>query len=572
MTTPERPRWKCLKPSHTEGPEDRVATMETGRRVKEEPEDDVQDGPVKAVRKTVRIAAPKTERGKIAKGKSKVKPKAKVKTQLLKRTSKIKKNFVPKRRSTGSAKAESAGMTKVKKEPGTTGGKAKREPAKRERATSTKAKQSGKVVKVKKELNVRMKVKKEPPEKTLKVKKEFLKVKKEFKGPAGLARTPKEHFRHQVGFIEQVITGPWDVCFGGLGTGIVGVVPRGLAADDFDAPAAEPPTQAAVVSASASSQPLPDSEAAGEEEAEAEEEERAAGEEDGHVGGASSSSSSAPAASLVGRRAFTKDVVIILFKNAPNCKIQSRNLRSLGCYSGGLDAEAKTLSWESQRADKNSKKLNTIVSHVGRAGRVLVAVRPPSSKPGSDDCDYRMLGQVTRMDGLHDAECLVEEGDSVIQERGSKTVHKAISPACLSASLRTGVGLCGVTYTKSRFKLCASCSFSPARAVLHFDHLEPVGINAYQLPKGAKLEQAESSQGCKHRIVKRIRVKRAPDEDEAPGSSQSPARQGAAVAPPLAVVIKREPTDEAEYNAEGAEDRAFAQAIRDNLKESAGAP
>ena len=36
--------------------------------------------------------------------------------------------------------------------------------------------------------------------------------------------SPREHFVHQVAFLEQMVGPTWDLCFGALGTGIVGVV------------------------------------------------------------------------------------------------------------------------------------------------------------------------------------------------------------------------------------------------------------------------------------------------------------------------------------------------------------
>ena len=79
-----------------------------------------------------------------------------------------------------------------------------------------------------------------------------------------------------------------------------------------------------------------------------------------------------------------------------------------------------------------------IISHIGKGGRVIVAVRPPGSSV--DDVDYRLLGylarnyepltgasecflllnllagQVSKVDQVQRALCLVNPGDQVIQE------------------------------------------------------------------------------------------------------------------------------------------------------------
>jgi len=53
-----------------------------------------------------------------------------------------------------------------------------------------------------------------------------IKVKEEPKGRRGFARSPKDHFRFQVSFVNKFVSTPWRQCFGGLGTGIVGVRPQ----------------------------------------------------------------------------------------------------------------------------------------------------------------------------------------------------------------------------------------------------------------------------------------------------------------------------------------------------------
>eukprot|EP00931_Biecheleriopsis_adriatica_P033621 TRINITY_DN19506_c0_g1_i1.p1 TRINITY_DN19506_c0_g1~~TRINITY_DN19506_c0_g1_i1.p1 ORF type:complete len:496 (-),score=123.33 TRINITY_DN19506_c0_g1_i1:25-1485(-) len=439
------------------------------------------------------------------------KPRPKWRAKVLKaKPGKTQRNTVKIKKEKGKAKPGKTqrNAVKIKKEPedskqsaGAKPAKAKPSKAKRGQAKgkaskgkAAERKKPMKSVKVKKEIKA-VKVKSAPSSEST-----LVKVKKEpgVKSNKGFSLPPTEHFRHQVGFINQVVASAWEVCFGMLGTGLVGVrMKREPVAED----------------------------AAGDEAGPAAE---------GGSEGGSSSGAAGTSPSSSNKRLLQQGDVVILFRNAPACAAQSRNGKTSAAYEGGgLDVEKRTMSWSSQRRDKNSKLIKAIQSHVDSGGRLLVAVRPPVS---TGDVDYRMLGQVCRLDNLQEAKFLVDEGDMVVQERGSSMMHKAITFHCLSASLKSGIGLTAVTYSSklSNPRWCLSCCYRPPSAVLHFECLEPAGVMAYQLPRGAKLElqsQEEAEETAPSpRPTKRFRVKKPLEEEE----------DEAAETPGL-VSVKREP-------------------------------
>lgn len=573
-------------------------------KVKEEPEDDEQDDhqycytiDVKkqiskrmgATPTSVKKAETKIELHKSAKAKAKAKENKK------KATAKARKEKVKAKTGEKEVKSKARAKAKAAKEKADPKAKAEKRRlkinamilaqrnkfAQKEGGGLTEAKDSaGSNVRVKQEpgASVKMKLepgasaKKAPPGQAEKCKAMLAAVKKE---PGGLSRNPREHFRHQVAFIEQVISGPWDLCWGSLGTGIVGVCQRGIAAFDpaegagqgteaeeglddtvggrrqerkknkkNSAPArgeeegAEPEGAEAAegvddtVKGSSSSSSAPARGKTEGAEPEGEEAEEGVGDTDG----GSISSSSRRSAPARGQR-LSREAVIILFKNAPTCNLQTRNGMSIGGYIGALDVESLTLAWSSQRRDVHGRLLQAIVDHIGREGRVIVAVRPPAST------EYRVLGQVTRISGVREAETLLLEGDTVLQELGTKTVHKAIGPTCLSATLRAGVGLTTVSYESNGWKTCKSCCFSPAQAVLHFDELEDAGVCAYLLEKGSKLEETQGSSVATDRPLKRIRRKKASDAEVAPMAVAVKQEPGGGV-------VKQEPSEESEPGVE----------------------
>eukprot|EP00927_Polykrikos_kofoidii_P028037 TRINITY_DN2453_c0_g1_i3.p1 TRINITY_DN2453_c0_g1~~TRINITY_DN2453_c0_g1_i3.p1 ORF type:complete len:643 (-),score=123.04 TRINITY_DN2453_c0_g1_i3:355-2283(-) len=94
---------------------------------------------------------------------------------------------------------------------------------------------------------------------------------------------------------------------------------------------------------------------------------------------------------------------------------------------------------------------------------------------------YHLLGNVQSVVNPTDSQFLVNPGDSVIMEQGTRVFHKAISIACLSDVLRTGVGLTSVRYPFSgpnkevcpRF--CPMCCYQASSCTLHLDDIQTEG-------------------------------------------------------------------------------------------------
>jgi len=330
------------------------------------------------------------------------------------------------------------------------------------------------MVKAKKELVGKVKVKKEP----------------EVKALHGFARSAKEHYVFQVAFINSVAPQPWDPCFGGLGTGIVGVCPAGT----WTKPTK--PTKPGWMSRpqSSTSQNLDTSQAPVVDadldvvggEVPAEDADAAVDEDDGNSADVLS---------------FPLETTIIIFVNAPAHGLGSRSGRVLGGYSETINTALRTFQWSGQRCDKKAVKVKAIMAHRARGGRVVVAVRP------FDDRTFRLLGEVSLIDGFHEHCCLVDHGDDVIQERGTHTFHKAITVQCLNLGLRSGIGLFPTKYLPTRIglhRLCNGCCYEPAKITFHFDELSEKGITAFQL---------QATPG-----VKRERVKKEVKEEEDAGS------------------------------------------------------
>jgi len=242
----------------------------------------------------------------------------------------------------------------------------------------------------------------------------------------GYARDPKEHFHIQVSLINEVVRPPWCTCFGSLGTGIVGVRPEG----------------------------------------------------DSATGGADMFGARL-ACSETGSSEIPLDATIVIFVAAPSADLQTRGSRAMGGYKDDLDKVARTLDWSAQRGDLRNKKLTTIMSHVHGGGRVVVAVRSNLTKR------FTLLGTVSHIDAFCGARFLVEDGEHILQERGTRTYHKQITAACLNSGLRSGVGLREARYpvpTGDHVKFCLACCYAPSKATLHFHELRDEGVSAYSSP------------------------------------------------------------------------------------------
>lgn len=287
-------------------------------------------------------------------------------------------------------------------------------------------------------------------EKGVKVKKEKVAIKKELADSSsrtGVRTTKlwdsKTHYRHQVGFLDEVVSPPWKICFGALGTGIIGVVPE-------------------------------------------------------EKSSATSSSSSAkrvkaePDDSEVPSR-IPPGATVVLLLNAANCSLQGRNGVAMGGYGDTLDVENRSLHWKSQRSDRG-RVIGAIVSHQQKGGRLLVGVRATiasaAASVSEDGAKFKLLGRVSHIDNVQESRFLVEEGSFVICD-GAK-LHKCIGPSCLDAGLKAGIGLQPRRYPlpekdRKDYKFCGACCYAEANAKLHFDVLNEEGVHTYtRLPQQSK--------------------------------------------------------------------------------------
>jgi hypothetical protein len=159
---------------------------------------------------------------------------------------------------------------------------------------------------------------------------------------------------------------------------------------------------------------------------------------------------------------------IFLFLNAGAARLQEWGGRTLAGFAPSLDRHKRELRWESQRNDKKGRVIQQICNHVREGVEVIVAVR---SSPGQA---FDILGRTKDFSLDSAARFLLEEGNDVICERGSFRVHRVITPHCLDAALRTGIGLLARQYplpAKSGAVFCSGCCWKPAIALLRFEQL-----------------------------------------------------------------------------------------------------
>jgi len=329
-------------------------------------------------------------------------------------------------------------------------------------------------------------------------------VKREPGERRGFARNPEDHYCWQVDLINKVVSPPWTRCFGSLGTGFVGVRPDTAS------------------SSSASCKPK---------------EEPAAG-----AGDPTADAATGPDSPLV-----PSDASIIIFVNAPAAPLQTRGGRTIDGYKDALDRSQRTLEWSAQRSDKNNKRIEAIIAHRRAGGRVVVGVRSPVKR------QFRLLGEVTDITTLSKAAFLVDHGDHVIQERGTRNFHKVIGPACLNNGLRSGVGLTTARFpVKGKAKWCSSCCYAPPKALLHFGELQDDGVAAFQSP--ARTPGREAGVCKKERLLrakleaesltpaKRLRCKTSPDEVIVKVEKAEP--EAGHSGPPVSIPAKRELPEE----------------------------
>merc|ERR1740123_3019301 len=190
------------------------------------------------------------------------------------------------------------------------------------------------------------------------------------------------------------------------------------------------------------------------------------------------------------------DATIVIFVAAPTASLQTRGGKATSGYKDDLDKVARTLDWSAQRSDKHNRRIDTIMAHCHGGGRVVVAVKSNHSKR------FTLLGTVSHIDSFCGARFLVENGEHIVQERGTRTYHKQITAACLNLGLRSGVGLLEARYpvrNANKCRWCIACCYAPPKATLHFHELRDEGVAAYDSPAQWVLreEREKKQQGLK---------------------------------------------------------------------------
>jgi len=279
----------------------------------------------------------------------------------------------------------------------------------------------------------------------------------------GYARDPKDHFVNQVGLINEVVQPPWTTCFGSLGTGIVGVRPSG--SDTGGGKALDLPFESE------------------------------------SCGGADMFGARL-ASGHTGSSLLPLDATIIIFVAPPCASLQIRGGKATSGYKDDLDKAARSLDWSAQRNDRHNKKIEAIMAHCHGGGRVVVSVRSQKTNR------FTQLGTVSHIDTFSSARFLIENGDHILQERGTRTYHKQITAACLNPGLRSGVGLKEARYpvvNGSTCKWCSACCYAPPKATLHFHELRDEGVAAYDSPAQWVMKE-ERERRAAHKLEERRRL------------------------------------------------------------------
>jgi len=356
------------------------------------------------------------------------------------------------------------------------------------------------------------KVKVEKKKAVIKVKKELVKVKTEkglvkkeitddsktgIRKPKGF--DAKTHYRHQVSFLDEVVPPPWKKCFGALGTGIIGIEPDTTKSKSSSSRA---PVKVKV-------EPKDDDEA---EE---------------------------------GPRTLPSTATVVLLLNSQTAGLQGRNGAAMGGYCDALDVKKKCLHWKSQRCDLKSTKIGAIVAHSRSGGRVVVGTRSSISDVADDGAKFKLLGQVSRIDNVMEAQFLVEEGAMLLCD-GNK-LHKGITAACLDAGLKMGIGLQTKRYPlpekiANDYRFCRACCYAEANCRLHFDNLNEDAVVAY-CPRPVRNKFAKAVMGklkVKKELVKvkkeQIKIKKEPGAADSPAGKRMRCKQE----PPGFISVKKE--------------------------------
>lgn len=248
------------------------------------------------------------------------------------------------------------------------------------------------------------------------------------------------------------------------------------------------------------------------------------------------------------------DATIIIFVSAPAAQLQQRGGRTMDGYKDALDTHTRTLEWSGQRNDRQNRRTEAIMNHRRNGGRVVVAVRSPTKR------EFEILGEVSKVDLVQKAKFLVEHGDHVIQERGTRTFHRYVTAACLNIGLRSGVGLTAARYPiKGSVRWCSACCYAPPKGLLHFRELRPDGVAAFQQNRASedKLSKREKREEAKHekqevdntpvpRPLKRLCVKTNPDAMDVK-NERSDEDAGASVSVPFAVKKELEEDEDSSF-------------------------
>jgi len=287
-----------------------------------------------------------------------------------------------------------------------------------------------------------------------KSKRQMQAVKREEPAQQGEPWDPIQHFKYQVALIHQLIPKPrkWESFYGGLGTGIIGVRPKH---PPKDRPATAAPSTPGRV------QPL------------------AAG-------------------------------YVILFINASTARLQNWNGRTLAGYTPMFDLERRKLRWESQRNDHHGRVIARITEYVQQGSQVVVAVR---GGPGED---FRILGRTQQFSLEAPSRFLLQEGDHILAERGSRRIHRHVLAQCLDGGLKSGVGLVPHIYPLPRTfanpLFCSACCRTRATASVLFDEVDEVAASLLAAPQPARRlrgKQTPGQAGVKRERAEEPRIRAA---------------------------------------------------------------
>jgi len=146
--------------------------------------------------------------------------------------------------------------------------------------------------------------------------------------------------------------------------------------------------------------------------------------------------------------------------------------------STDLDIDKGTIRWLFTKRDKSSNAFAAAVAHVQRGGRMVVASR-------TDAETIKMMGEICEVEDIRSGRFLVEEGDYLIEEVATGTLHKQLSPACITRGIFANTVFLTRQLNEDpdtqslRGRWCTTCCYEPATAVMHFQELDAEGTDSY---------------------------------------------------------------------------------------------